>query len=91
MDHDDGEVWLNRTAQRRGRVLNQLLSEEPTNAQAAELLGVSQRQVKRLRAAYRQEGPAALAPATPRVCHGMACPPRSAIAFRSSPGTATRD
>lgn len=60
MDDSDESLRLNRKAQRRAYVLNQLVSGEVTTGQAAELLGLSERQVKRLRAAYRREGPAAL-------------------------------
>jgi len=60
MDGQGDNLRLSRAAQRRAMVLNQLLAGELTNAQAAELLGLSVRQIKRVRAAYRTEGPAAL-------------------------------
>jgi Winged helix-turn helix len=60
MDGLDERVRLSRAAQRRAVVLNQLLAGELSNGQAAELLGLSMRQVQRLRAAYRAAGPVAL-------------------------------
>jgi hypothetical protein len=52
---------MNRAEQRRLLVLNHLEAGALVNAEAAELLGVSIRQVRRLRAAYRERGAAALA------------------------------
>ena len=46
--------------QRRGMVLTKLLVGEVTVAEAAELLGISERQVWRLKAAFERAGPAAL-------------------------------
>ena len=57
---DDQAVALDRAAQRRAYLLTQVLSGRLTVAQAATLLGLSVRQVKRLKAAYGREGPAAL-------------------------------
>lgn len=54
-------ITLTRSEQRRLLVLNQLLSGGLLNAQAASLLGISIRQVRRLRRQYEQEGAAALA------------------------------
>jgi transposase len=54
-------VTLNRAEQRRLLVLNHLESGALVSAEAAELLGLSIRQVRRLRAAYRERGAAALA------------------------------
>lgn len=60
MDTDENTIRLGRAAQRRARVLNQVLAGELTNGQAAGLLSVSMRHLKRLRAAYRRDGPASL-------------------------------
>ena len=46
--------------QQRAQVLTRLLVGEVTSAEAALLLGLSERQVWRLRAAYERDGPAAL-------------------------------
>jgi len=52
---------LNTQEQKRVMVLNRLLVGELTAAEAAVLLTLSERQVRRLLAAYRKEGAAALA------------------------------
>src|SRR2546428_11565931 len=57
----EDRVTLNRAEQRRLLVLNHLEAGALVNAEAAELLGISIRQVRRLRAAYRERGAAALA------------------------------
>jgi len=57
----EDRVTLNRAEQRRLLVLNHLEACALVNAEAAELLGISIRQVRRLRAAYRERGAAALA------------------------------
>ena len=57
----EDRVTLNRAEQRRLLVLNHLETGALVNAEAAELLGVSIRQVRRLRSAYRERGAAALA------------------------------
>jgi predicted ArsR family transcriptional regulator len=54
-------VTLNRKEQTRVRVLNEVSQGSLTAAEAAGLLGMSVRQVRRLLAAYRKEGVAALA------------------------------
>jgi hypothetical protein len=46
--------------QQRAQVLNRLLVGDVTAAEAAILLGLSERQVFRLRAGYQRDGPAAL-------------------------------
>ena len=51
-------LTLNAKEQRRLQVLNALEGGKVRMAVAAELMGVSVRQVRRLRAAYRQEGAA---------------------------------
>ena len=57
----DGErIVLGATEQRRAVVLNRVLSGAWTQAEAAVALGRSERQVRRLLAAYRERGPAAL-------------------------------
>ncbi len=57
----DGRIVLNRTEQRRVIVLNHLESGALVNAEAAELLGISKRQLQRLHRAYREAGVAGLA------------------------------
>ena len=55
------EVTLKQREQARIQVLNTVLEHQLSTAQAAEIMGVSERHTKRLLAAYRKEGPAALA------------------------------
>lgn len=55
------EVTLKQREQARIQVLNTVLEHHLSIAQAAEVMGVSERHTKRLLAAYRKEGPAALA------------------------------
>ena len=54
-------ITLNPHEQKRLMVLNRLVVGQLTAAQAAEVLDLSERQVRRLLAAYRKEGAAALA------------------------------
>lgn len=54
-------VTLNKKEQRRLVVLNQVDRGEMIGRQAAEVIGLSLRQVRRILAAYRKEGAAALA------------------------------
>ena len=54
-------VTLNPKEQARLQVLNSVLEYQAPIAQAAELLGVSQRHARRMLAAYREQGAAALA------------------------------
>jgi hypothetical protein len=54
-------LTLNTQEQKRVMVLNRLLVGQLTAAEAAVLLSLSERQVRRLLAAYRKEGAAALA------------------------------
>ena len=51
---------MSSRGQRRAVVLNRVLAGEWTHAEAAGSLGLSARQVRRLLAAYREDGPAAL-------------------------------
>ena len=53
---------LNQQEQARIQVLNSVLEYHLPIAQAAEIMGVSERHTKRLLAAYRKGGAAALAP-----------------------------
>ena len=55
------DVTLNQQEQARIQVLNSVLEYQLPIAQAAEIMGVSERHTKRLLAAYRKVGPAALA------------------------------
>jgi transposase len=55
------EVILNDKEQKRLKVLNLTLGDKMSRKQAAEVLGLSVRHIKRLAAAYRQEGASALA------------------------------
>ena len=57
----EDSVTLSHTEQQRLLVLNDLEAGIVISAEAAELLGVSVRQLRRLRAAYRERGAAALA------------------------------
>src|SRR5690348_16708542 len=54
-------VTLNTQEQQRALILNRIQSGHLSVGQAAPLLGVSERHVRRILAAYRQEGVAALA------------------------------
>ena len=55
------DVTLNQKEQARIQVLNSVLEYQLPIAEAAEVIGVSQRHTKRLLAAYRKDGAAALA------------------------------
>ncbi|HAW11053.1 MAG TPA: hypothetical protein DCX12_08340 [Chloroflexi bacterium] len=57
----EDSVTLSHTEQQRLLVLDDLEAGIVISAAAAELLGISVRQVRRLRAAYRERGAAALA------------------------------
>jgi transposase len=57
---EEETVTLGRREQKRALVLNRVLAGGMTNGEAAVVLGVSVRQVKRLRTRYRQAGPAGL-------------------------------
>ena len=61
-----GNVTLTPKEQTRLQVLNSLLAEHMTLDQAATLMGVSSRHTRRIPAAYRDRGAAALA-------HGHRC------------------
>ena len=52
---------MNQQEQARIQVLNSVLEHHLSIAQAAEIMGISERHTKRLLAAYRTDGPAALA------------------------------
>lgn len=54
------EMTLNEKEQKRVEVLNLVISRLISKKQAAEMMGISMRQTKRLVAAYRKEGVAAL-------------------------------
>ena len=58
---DMDNVTLNQREQARLQVLNSLLAEHMTTEQAAEILGVSTRHTRRILAAYKEDGTAALA------------------------------
>ena len=55
------KVTLNNKEQKRLIVLNEVLAGRLTGAQAATVLGLSLRQIRRLLAAYRRDGAAGLA------------------------------
>jgi len=57
----EGNVTLNTKEQRRLMILNQLGSGSLASQEAAGLLGISERQLRRLRRAYEERGAAALA------------------------------
>ncbi len=63
---------MNQQEQARIQVLNGVLEYQLPIAQAAEIMGVSERHTKRLLAAYRKHGPAALA-------HGNRGRPHNAV------------
>ena len=50
---------MNQQEQARIKVLNSVLEHHLPIAQAAEIMGISERHTKRLLAAYRRDGPAA--------------------------------
>ena len=54
------DVTLNQREQARLQLLNSVMEYQLPRAQAAELLGISERQVRRVLAAYRRDGAAAL-------------------------------
>ena len=54
-------VTLTQKEQARLQVLNSILAEHMTTEQAAEILGVSTRHTRRILAAYKEDGAAALA------------------------------
>ena len=56
---------MNQQEQARIQVLNSVLEYQLPIAQAAEIMGVSERHTKRLLAAYRKVGPAAFGPREP--------------------------
>src|SRR5438132_1091141 len=58
----EGNVTLNTKEQRRLMILNQLGSGSLASQEGAGLLGISERQLRRLRRAYQERGAAALAP-----------------------------
>ena len=53
-------IALTEKEQKRAKVLNEVLSGRMLQRQAAQLLGVSERQLRRILAAYREEGVASL-------------------------------
>lgn len=57
----EASITLNRREQKRLLVLNAVVAGQSTVAEAAASLGLSTRQVRRVLAAYREEGAAALA------------------------------
>lgn len=57
----EASITLNRHEQKRLLVLNAVVAGQSTVAEAAASLGLSERQVRRVLAAYREEGAAALA------------------------------
>ena len=54
------DVTLNQREQARLQVLNSVMEYQLPRAQAAEILGISERQFRRILAAYRRDGAAAL-------------------------------
>lgn len=57
---EEGSITLTTSEQRRLMILNQLEAGVLVNAEAAELVGLSVRQLRRLRSTYREQGAAAL-------------------------------
>ena len=60
MDSEEGSVRLSPREQTRGMVLNQPLAGTLSSEQAAVLLGVSIRQLRRLKSRYQADGPGGL-------------------------------
>ena len=58
---DRGDIFLNTKESRRVYVMEQVMQGKITVRQAAEVLGLSERQIKRLKAGIKQEGLVALA------------------------------
>ena len=56
------DLTLNQQEQPRVQVLNSVLEYQLPIAQAAEIMGLSQRHTKRLLAAYRRDGSAGIGP-----------------------------
>lgn len=54
------QITLRVHEQKRAVVLNRVLAKEWTQQEAGEALGLSERQVRRLQVAYREEGPSGL-------------------------------
>ena len=54
------DVTLNQLEQARLQVFNSVMEYQLPRAQAAEILGISERQLRRVLAAYRRDGAAAL-------------------------------
>ena len=50
------DVTLNQREQARLQVLNSVLEYQLPRTQAAEIMGISERQLRRILAAYRREG-----------------------------------
>ena len=65
---------MNQKEQARIQVLNSVLEYQLPIAQAAEIMGVSERHAKRLLAAYRKDGTAALAHGNRAEDPTMPCP-----------------
>lgn len=58
---DKGDIFLNTKESRRVYVMEQVMQGKITVRQAAEVLGLSERQIKRLKAGIKEKGLAALA------------------------------
>ena len=71
---------MNQQEQARIKVLNTVLEHHLPIAQAAEIMGISERHTKRLLAAYRRDGPAALAHGNRGRRHHNAVPEAAAAA-----------
>ena len=85
------EVTLHQHQQARLHVLNSVLAEEITIGQAAELMDLSERHVRRLLAAYRELGAEALAHGNRgRRPHNAVPEAVAATVVRASPPRATR-
>src|SRR5687767_2526319 len=54
------DITMNGKEQRRAMILTAVIEGSVSAAQAAELIGLSERQERRLRRAFLQDGPAAL-------------------------------
>ena len=65
-------VTLTQKEQTRLQELNSVLADQVPVCQAAEVLGVSERHMRRILAAYREEGAAALAHGNRGSCPALA-------------------
>jgi transposase len=71
-----GRTWMSEEEIRRAGVLKRVKEKELTQVQAAEMLGMSYRQLKRIYLRYREAGPAGLIHASVGKASNRATPPK---------------